>query len=445
VNAARLSLVAAGLSHRTAPLALRERVSFSAEGLPGALQDMGSRLGNGVILSTCNRTEIYFVAEPGGSDRARALDLFAAVTGAGLGTVDRHVYHYRDEAAVRHVHRVACGMDSMVLGEAEILRQVRLAMSASFEGGFLTSTLDRLFHSALRTGRRLLAETFLGRLERSVASGAVHLARGVLGDISRRKVLILGAGDAGVMTVRTVLREGARDVTIANRTYRRAVELAAHTGAAAVPLRKVPALLPEVDLVICASASPLISMAQLSATAPRERGPVVVVDIGVPRTVDPEVRRVPGVALFDMDDLMALCPASAEARENDLACAESILEDGIERFLCWWRSSHAIPTITALEDSVEEARRRELAKTLRKMPSLDEEQRDALEALTRAIVKKVLHQPIMRLKHHGEDDDFIALGRELFGLEPNGVSERDCEDALPSEPRRDVTVSSRRG
>jgi glutamyl-tRNA reductase len=147
-----------------------------------------------------------------------------------------------------------------------------------------------------------------------------------------------------------------------------------------------------------------------------------------------------------MDDLMALCPASPEARENDLARAESILEEEIERFMSWWRSSHAIPTITALEDAVDEARRRELAKTLRKLPDLDDAQKDALEALTRAIVKKILHQPIMRLKHHGEDDEFIALGRELFGLETNGLNQRANGAAPPGRPARPrATVSTGSG
>jgi glutamyl-tRNA reductase len=333
--------------------------------------------------------------------------------------VERHTYHYRDEYAVRHLHRVACGMDSMIFGEAEILRQVRLAMTASFETGYLMSVLDRLFHSALRAGRRLHAETFLGRHDKSVATGAVQLAREVLGDLSQRKVLVLGAGDAGVMTVRTMMREGIRHITIANRTYQRAADLAANSGASAVELSQVPQLLAEVDLIISASASPLLSAGQLSSLAPRSRGPLVLVDIGVPRTVDPLVREIPGIRLFDMDDLMALCPVSPELKEQDLALAESILEDEMERFMTWWRSSHAIPTITALEDAFEETRRRELAKTLRRSPSFDQAQVEALEALTRSIVKKVLHQPIMRLKYHGEDDEFIALGRELFGLEPS--------------------------
>jgi len=417
-----LTLVATGISHKTASLSMREHVSLSAEELPDALHHMGAEIGNGVILSTCNRTEIYFVAEPGRSSHPHALDLFMGVTGASHPRIEQHTYYYRDEAAVRHLHRVACGMDSMIFGEVEILRQVRSAMSSSFETGFLTSALDRLFHSALRAGRRLHAETFLGRHDQSVASAAVTLARGVLGDISESRVLVLGAGDAGAMTVKAMLREGASNIQIANRTYGRAASLATHTGTVAVPLRRVPELLCEADLVVCASASPLLSKEALLSVIPmRCRGPIVLADIGVPRNIDPSVRDIPGVHLFDMDDLMTMCPAAPEERARDMANADSIFEEEVVRFLSWWRSSHAVPTITALEDTVEEARRRELAKTLRRVPSFDEEQKQALEALTKALVKKVLHQPITRLKLHGDDKEYIALGRELFGLETNGV------------------------
>jgi glutamyl-tRNA reductase len=405
---------------------------------------MGAQIGNGVILSTCNRTEIYYVAEPGRSSRGHAMDLFRSVTGTSAPRLERHAYYHRDEAAVRHLHRVACGMDSMIFGEVEILRQVRLAMNSSFETGFLTMALARLFHSALRAGRRLHAETFLGRHDRSVASAAVTIAKGVLGDISESKVLVLGAGDAGAMTIRTMLREGASGIRVANRTYSRAANLASRTGTEAVPLKQVPKVLREVDLVICAASSPLVSKEALLSVIPsRCRTPIVLVDIGVPRNVDPSVGDVPGVNLFDMDDLMTMCPAAPEDRARDLACVDSIFEEEIGRFLSWWRSSHAVPTITALEDAVEGARRHELAKTLRRMPSLDEDQRQALEALTKALVKKVLHQPITRLKLHGDDVDYIAIGRDLFGLETNGAGHVNpaCvsdapEQRPPPVPRR---------
>lgn len=417
-----LTLVGTGLNHKTASLSMRERVALASDELPDALHRVGGEVGNGVILSTCNRTEIYFITESAKATQDHARGLFIDATG-GDHRVAHHLYYHQDEAAVRHLHKVACGMDSMIFGEVEILRQVRSAMNSSFETGYLTSILDRLFHSAIRAARRLHADTYLGRYDRSVATAAVGLACGVLGDISHSKVLVLGAGDAGAMTIKAMLREGASDVSVANRTHMRAVNLAAHTGTSAIHLKNVPEALLEVDLVVCASASPLISADSLKSIIPnRVRKQIVLLDIGMPRNIDPEVRDIPGVHLFDMDDLMAMCPAAPEDRDRDMAVAGRIFEEEVGRFLDWWRSTHAVPTISTIEETVEEARKRELAKTLKRMPSLGDEEREALEALTRAIVKKVLHQPITRLKLHGDDDHYIAVGRELFGLETNGAT-----------------------
>jgi glutamyl-tRNA reductase len=419
-----LALVTVGLSHKTAPISTREQVSVTGEDLPAALGYVGRRAGNGVILSTCNRTEIYYVIDASAASRGRALDLFSGATGVDQARVDQEIYHHLDEDTIRHLFSVASGFDSMVFGEVEILRQVRTAMMSSFEAGYLTTVLDRLFHSALRAGRRLHAETFIGRYDRSVATAAVGLAREVLGDISASTVLVLGAGDAGAMTIKAMLREGAGNIRIANRTYGRAANLAALTHTVAIPIRRVPEMLCQMDLVVCASASPLVSQQALASLIPLRCGrPIVLVDIGVPRNIDPSVGEIPGVHLFDMDHLMKMCPAAPEEREQDVAKAHAILAEEIGRFTSWWRSAHAVPTIKALEDAVEEARRRELAKTLRRIPSFDDEQKVALEALTRALVKKVLHQPITRLKLHGDDDGYIAVGRELFGLETSSASD----------------------
>jgi glutamyl-tRNA reductase len=401
---------------------MRERVAISTDEMPRALDRLGAETGNGVILSTCNRTEIYFLTDQS-ETAGQARGLFLDATG-GSGRVEQHLYHLENEDAVRHLHRVACGMDSMIFGEVEILRQVRVAMTSSFESGYLTSILDRLFHSALRSARRLHAETYLGRYDRSVATAAVGLACSVLGDISHSKVLVLGAGDAGAMTIKAMLRHGAGEVSVANRTHARAVNLASHTGTTALQLKDVPHALRAVDLVVCASASPLVSRDALASILPdREGRPIVLVDIGMPRNIDPSIRDLPDVHLFDMDDLIAMCPAAPEDRDRDLALAETIFEEEVTRFLAWWRSSQAVPTITALEESVEEARLRELAKTLRRVPTLDDEQKQALDALTKAIVKKVLHQPITRLKLHGDNSSYIAVGRELFGLENSGFGD----------------------
>lgn len=414
----RLTLVATGLSHNTASLSVRERAALTAEDLPGALQHLSSKVGNGVVVSTCNRTEVYVVADTRDAGLPQALDLFLGATGVRHPRIEDHTYYFRDEDAVRHLHRVACGMDSMVLGEVEILRQVRAAMNASFEAGLLTSVHDRLFHSALRAGRRIHANTYIGRHDRSVAAAALTMAKRALGKLADKRMLVIGAGHAATMAVRAMLHEGATGIRIVNRTHERAVKLAEHTGATAVPIEQLPEALAEADLVICVASSSVLSRESLKGILRARRDRVLVIgDLGVPRNVDPAVRGLPGVHLFDMDDLMTLCPSTPEDRERDIAHAQAILEDEVTRFLLWWRSSHAVPTIAALEEAVEAARQREIAKTLRRLPSFDEDQRQALDALTKALVKKVLHRPITRLKLHGDDSAYIALGRELFGLE----------------------------
>jgi glutamyl-tRNA reductase len=410
--------VATGLSHKTASLFLREHLAVGPDELPDALGYLHNETGNGVLVSTCNRTELYFVANNGHASHNAAVDILAGATGANRNRIERHTYFLKEESAIRHLHRVACGLDSMIFGEVEILGQLRTAMGASCEAGLCTTALDRLFNSAIHVGRRLHSETFIARHDRSVASAAVGLARNILGDIADRHVLVLGAGEAGAMTIRTMLREGAHNIRVANRTYRRAADLADHTGTVAVPLRRVPEILSEVDLVICASASPLVSLEALVSVMPvRALRPLVLIDIGVPRNVDPAVRGLPGVHLYDMEDLRAMCPVGPEEHARDMATAETVVDQEVTRFLTWWRSRQAVPAITAIEESVEHARQREMTKTLRRHPEFTEEQREAMEAMTKALVKKVLHRPVTRLKLHGDDPRYLEMGRELFGLE----------------------------
>lgn len=420
-----------GLSHKTASLALRERLALNTEDLPNALAYLSAQAGNGVILSTCNRTELYFIAGPGQASHAAALRLLAGATGASIQRMQKRTYFYLHHDAIRHLHRVASGLDSMIFGEVEILGQVRSAFQASAEAGLSNAVLSRLFHSAIRCGRRVHAETFISHHDRSVASAAVNLAHGVFGELPGRRVMVLGAGEAGTLAIRSLARAGARNVVIANRTYRRAAELARHLKAEPVPLSQVPHLLSEIDIVISASgaASPLISKdALVPAMLGRQGRPILLVDISVPRNIDPVVRSMPGVHLYDVDDLRQMCPAGPDERERELARAEEVMEEEVQRFLAWWRSLRAVPTIVALQRRVEEARQREMAKTLRRYRCLDERERDGLEALTKAIIKKVLHQPITRLKLHSDDQDYVAVTREIFGL--------DIQDVAPKEPPR---------
>ena len=413
-------VTAIGLSHKTASLALRERVALTGDELPRALAYLQVHAGHGVIISTCNRTELYFVAEPGQANRETALKLLAGATGANMERLDKHAYFYQHEEAVQHLHRVASGLDSMMFGESEILGQVRSAFQASYEAGLCNAILSRLFHSTIHTARRVQGETFLGRHDRNIAWGVLALAQHVLGDVEGRQVLIVGAGEAGAMTARTLVRHGTHKVVIANRTYRRGATLAEHLGVSAIHFNHVPEAIAETDIVICASGSPtaLIQRETLEGAMETRYGrPLLLIDISVPRNIDPSVRDMRGVHLYDIDDLRSMCPAGPEEQAQETGRAQAILDDESERFLAWWRSLQAVPTISALRQRVEKARQQELKKTLRHFPNFDDNEKEWLEALTRALVNKVLHDPITRLKAHGEDQDYLAVTQEIFGLD----------------------------
>ncbi len=421
-----------GLSHKTASLSLRERLALNGDDLPQALAYLANEIGNGVILSTCNRTELYFVAGREQARRSEALRLLAGATGANLPRLERHTYFRLHDDAVRHLHRVAAGLDSMIFGEAEILGQVRAALQAAYQARLCNAILNRLFHSAIRAGRRVHAQTYISRHGRSVSSAAVALAHRTLGELSGKHVLVLGAGEAGTLAARSLVRAGANNVAIANRTYKRAMNLAHHLKATAVPLSQLTQALAETDIVIsaCGAGAPLVGKnAVAAAMAQRDGRPILLVDIAVPRDIDPAVREVCGVHLYNVDDLNLMCPAGPEERERDMAKAEAIVEEEVGRFLAWWPSLRAVPTIVALRDKLDDVRQSEMAKTFRRFPYLNPSERDGIEALTRAMVKKLLHQTLTRLKLHSEDQDYLAVTRDLFGLDDPGVAGETHEPA----------------
>lgn len=415
-----MNLVLIGLNHKTAPVSLRQRFAMGAGELPEAQARLHGVTGNGVILSTCNRTELYFVARPEQGWRAEALRLLADIAGVSDQSLDQYTYCRLNEEAVRHLHRVAAGLDSMIFGETEILGQARAALTAAAEAHLCNAILNRLFHAAIRAGRRVHSETFIGYHGRSVSAAAVTLAQHLLGDLSACHVLVVGSGEAGVLTARTLVKAGANHLAIANRTYHRAAELAQHLNATAVPLSRLPQVLADTDMVISASGSPLplIGKSDLAPIMARRNGrSLLLIDIAVPRDVDPDVREIHGVHLYDIDDLDAMCPAGPEERNKEMAKVEAIVEEEVQRFLAWWRALRAVPTIVSLRQRLEAIRLKETAKTLRRLRHLNPGERERIEALTGAIVKKILHNPLTRLRLHSGDQHYLAMTRDLFRLD----------------------------
>jgi glutamyl-tRNA reductase len=403
-----LSLV--GLSHHSAPVDVRERVAFEPEVAAEVARSLAGQEGEAVCLSTCNRTELY-VAGPGAEERA--VELLSAEA-AGV------LYRRRDDEAARHLFRVAAGLDSRVRGETEILGQVRAAYALGTPGPLL----DRLFREALRVGRKVRVQSPVGESAASAAAAAAVLAERVLGDLTERRVLVVGAGEIGARAASRLAARGATIAYVANRGEERRHRIAHRHGAHAIALDEVGSVLADADIVVSATASNGLVVTKPDveeALASRERRPLLLIDLAVPRDVDPAIGELPYAFLYDVDDLGEGTPEDAAAK------AEEIVAEEAERFRAWQASRGVVPAIASLRARAEEIRARELARAERRLGTLSPEQRRAVEALTAQIVNKLLHDPTVRLKEAAagaEGAGYADTIRHLFGLDPDADQDR---------------------
>ncbi|HEX5726446.1 MAG TPA: glutamyl-tRNA reductase [Longimicrobiaceae bacterium] len=426
-----MTLAVVGASHRTAPIEVRERLAFGRAELPAALARLAAEArGEAVLLSTCNRTEVY-LALPGGGDGAEAArGLLASRLGAEAAGAARWLYEHRDRAAAAHLYRVAAGMDSMILGEPQILGQAREAYEAAREtadehGSVVGPALNRLFQSAFSVAGRVRSETGLGRGAASVPSAAVELARKIFGSLRGRRALVLGAGEMSEITLECLRGEGVRAAVVANRTHARACELAARLGGEAIRWDGFDAALPGVDIVVCSTAAPHPVLtrerfrAALPGGAPR---PLCIIDIALPRDVEPAVGDEPNVFLYNVDDLQQVVEDNLGRRREELAGAEAIIARGVEEFWSWYASLAVVPTIRALREQGEAVRRAEVERALRQLAHLSAADQDAIDALTRALVNKLLHAPTVKLRDaagNGRGTAAVDTVRYLFELDPD--------------------------
>lgn len=409
-------LTLAGISHHTAPIEVRERLAIPAEELPTVLGSLGDRFGAGTILATCNRLEVYL---PGDRDRAAVLDFLAGVTGAGRELTEQHFAVKRDAEAVNHLYSVAAGIDSMVLGESEVLGQVRGAFSAAVAAGCDDALLSRLFHTAIRVGRRARAETAIGRHALSVSSISVQQAKLLCHDLPDATVLVIGAGEAGRLAASALVERGVREVLVANRTPERAEDLAAELGGRALGLDGLADALAEADVVIAAADAPqpLLKRATVAEVMRGRRyRPLLLIDIGVPRDIDHTVADLDGVTYYDLDGLQAIAAEHYAVRTGEVETVQTMVDEETKRFVMWWDQLQVKPTISALTERAERVRQAELAKTLRRL-DVDEAERAHLEALTKALVKQLLHDPITTLRERGDREVYIDAVRKLFRLD----------------------------
>jgi glutamyl-tRNA reductase len=417
------ALLVLGVSHKTAPLPLRERLALPEGRASGVLAELagGAAVREAVALSTCNRTELYLYAADPVEAESEALGALARQADIRPTELFGHLYALRGLEAVRHLFEVAGGLDSMIVGEAEIQGQVKRAYELALVEGVTGPLTNRLFRDALAAGKRVRTETAVGRSRVSVASVAVELARETLGDLSQRRVLVIGAGENGELTARALAHAGVSTVFVANRRYDRAIGLAQHFGGEAVRFDDLPAELARADIVVGSTGSPhqIVGREELElVVAERERRPLLLIDIAVPRDFESSVRELAGITLYDMDDLQREVARNISVRESEATRARVVIDREVERFADWLASLEVVPTISALRARGEEVVNRVLAENGGRWESLSEADRERVEALARSIAKRLLHEPIVRLKRTEEGSyEHVQALRELFGLD----------------------------
>ncbi|HTR79789.1 MAG TPA: glutamyl-tRNA reductase [Gemmatimonadaceae bacterium] len=433
-----MALVVAGVNHRGASVEMRERMAYrspDALGAAGRLRE-ASLAREAVVLSTCNRTEFYVVEED-----ADAISRVWADLSDRLGE-DAAAYGYvrRDREAVAHLFRVASGLDSMVLGEAQIRAQVRDAweLCRAHSG----TVLNRLFQSALLVAGRVRAETSVSRGAASVSSAAVQLAKQIFGSLTGRRAMVLGAGDMAELALECLTNEGVQAAIVANRTFDRAAELAARHGAVAMHYEDCWDALSTVDLLLCSTAAPHpVVMTEHVRPSLQARGdrPLCVLDIALPRDVDPAVGTLANVFLYNLDDLQSVISSSLERRRADLPSAEELIVSEVERYWNWVAGLVAVPVVTQVRAEMDRLRARELEEALRQLRDLSPSQRSVVEQLSRSLMNKFLHEPTVRLRAaaaNGRGLGVVDTARYLFGLEslpdivksPASPRERGGED-----------------
>jgi glutamyl-tRNA reductase len=437
-------LLALGVSHKTAPIGLRERVALPEGRAASVLRELIStpEIHEAVAISTCNRTELYLAVGDDVEAETAALGILARQGGIRPTELISHLYSLRNGDAARHLFRVTAGLDAMIIGESEIQGQVKRAYELALVEGTTSAFMNRLFREALAAGKRVRSDTRIGSRSVSMSSVAVGLAQETLGDLSGKRVIVIGAGETGELTARALTEQGVRSVFVANRHYDRAIGLAQRFGGQAVRLDALPAELERADIVLSSTSSPhnIIGRDELAAVMERRGGrPLLAIDIAVPRDIDPAVAELEGVHLRDVDDLQRVVERNVSGREAEAHHADALIERELERFNRWLATLEVVPTITALHERGEAIARQVLAENATRWQSLTEADRERLELMATTIVKRLLHQPVLRLKTADEEQRtyaYVQALRELFGLEDQLLSAFDSAAAALGDRER---------
>ena len=428
-------IILIGLNHRTAPVEVREKLSFAGQNVePVNLFREIPVVREALFLSTCNRVELLMVSREPEAAVEMSKELWGRTNQIDPALFEPHLYYFRNEEAVRHLFRVAAGLDSMVLGEPQILGQLKDAYRRAAERRATGVILNRLLHKAFSVAKRIRSETGIGSHAVSVSYAAVELAKKIFGDLSDKQAMLIGAGEMAELAAQHLLNQGVRKIIVANRTLSRALELAKEFRGEAISLEEIEDYLLKVDIVISSTGAPhyILTADQVKRLMrPRKLRPIFFIDIAVPRDIDPKANEIENVFLYDIDDLKAVVEENLAFRRKEALRAERIIEEEVLKFKHWLEQLKVYPTIVALRQKAEEIRRRELEKTLSHLKTkLPSEDREALEVMTKSLVNKLLHDPIIYLKnrYHQDGQQVVDLTRKLFNL--------DGEAPLKDQPPR---------
>ena len=419
-----MNLVLAGMNHRTAPVEVRERMHVQESTLVQALKDLMGHDGilEGMIVSTCNRVEVVANADDK-DDAATAIRQFlSGYHRCDLREYESYFYWHRQRDAVRHLFRVASSLDSMILGEPQILGQMKRAFLTAQAAGTLNGTLHDVINQALAVGRRVRRETALGTAAVSVPYAAVELAKKIFGNLAGKTIFVIGAGKMSELATKHLLSSGAGAILVTNRTYQKAVQLAHAFRGTAIQFDQIFEYIDQADIIISSTGAPHFIITKDRAErmiAARRNRPIFFVDISVPRDVDPSVNDLDAAFVYDIDDLQGVVEANIKQRQREAAWAEEIVEQEVQRMMRHFASREVVPTIMALEEKLNRIRQGEMERFQGRLTSLTPEQRETVEALTQGILNKILHGPITELKSGAGSPEHRALVqviRKIFGV-----------------------------
>jgi len=447
-----ITILVIGLNHKTAPVEIREKLAFKNSSLHPLekLKKEVSSFKEGLFLSTCNRVEFYFILKRDQKNKF-LMDFFSFIENESSfkwKDLEPHFYFLENEKAIKHLFEVACGLDSLVIGEPQILGQVKSAYKEALNYRTSGIVLNRLLHKCFSVAKKVRTETGIGGGAVSISYAAYRLAKKILGSLKDKVVLLVGAGEMAELACMHFVSEGVKKVLIANRTLSKAVELAEKFRGEAYSLDELLNALIKADIVISSTGAPncIITKNMIaSVLKPRKYKPLFVIDIAVPRDVDPEVNNLENVYLYDIDDLKSVVEKNLKEREKEATRAKTIIEAEVLKFQKWLKELGFYPTLRALNEKAEKLRQKELAKTFKKLKNLSEEEKEAIEILTKSLIQKLLYYPINFIKksYHEEGKYAISLIRQIFELdEPfKEISDKDL-NVLSCEIDKDIPSDS---